>query len=295
MKLALANTSLPGLSFESVCETARELGFRGLLLSPASISPQNDASRLGPGYGEYLLEAAQFHDLTIVGFQNLLDDTENIDPGPFSLVTADSDTQERTRLYLNHLAEICYAMEGQTMILGSARERNLDQNGALDEAAQHLATTVANLAEICAPCGITIALDPIPYTETNLLTSAREASILQKFIAHPSSRLQLNTRALAKELNPQTPGTPTPSGVVPTDQQIGQYARDLIHFHRERLAHFQIEASTTLNLRPYLLALHEIDYRGWVSVQVPAEAENPQKHIVRTLTEFRKLNSANSC
>lgn len=289
MKFALCNTSLPDLSFDAQCEAAARMGFHGMMLSPASVSPQKDATRLEPSYGEYLLETAQFHGLTIAGFRNLLNESEGVGKTPLAPGSSDSAVHAATLSYLEHLLGICYAMEGTVMVLGSAKERRVPPHQTVDETANATADLLRKTATLAAPFGITIAVDPIPYHETNFVTSAREAAILQGLIAHPHCRLQLGSVGLQKELDASTPGAPTPEGITPSESQIAHYSRELIHFHRERLCHFHLLAEAGQELLPFALALREIHYKGWIAIEVPPGIAAPSELARETLAQLRKL------
>lgn len=289
MKFALCNDSLPGLSFDAQCEAAAQAGFQGMMVSPASVSPQKDATRLEPSYGEYLLETAQFHGISIAGFYGLLDHTGSIRSAPLQLGSLQAATSGATLAYLSHLLRICYAMEGSVMVLGSAEERSLPRGQTLDNTAKAAATLLRQLATLAQPLDIAIALDPIPFTQTDFVTSGREAAILQTLVDHPACQLELGTAALLEELNPLTPGTPTPEGVTPTATQRLHYAGEVIRFHKERLSHFQITSRKDLDLAPFALALREISFSQWVSIKVMPDQESPLQMAQESLTQMRKL------
>lgn len=289
MKFALCNASLPGLSFDEQCEMAAQLGFDGMMVSPASVSPQKDATRLEPSYGEYLLETAQFHGLTIAGFHQLLDLTGDIRSAPLVLGSSDDSIRAATVAYLSHLLKICYAMEGSVMVIGSAKERAVPSGQSLDETAESAASLLREVATLAERLGVTLAIDPLPFSETDFITSAREATIFQGLVDHPSCQLQLGTAGLAEELNPETPGTPTPAGVTPSETQIAHYTRELIHFHHERLCHFHIVAEAGLDLLPFALSLREVGYSDWVSITVSPGSESPREIAFETLVQLRKF------
>lgn len=276
MKFAICNETFQDRSFVEQCETAAALGYTGLEIAPFTISPQNDATRLDASYGEYLLETAQFHGLEIVGLHWLLAKTEELNAGKgFHLTSPDDALRAATLHYVKHLADLCYAMEGQVMVWGSPQQRNLESDWSLDECAHRAADLLREAAEYCAPKGITIALEPLGYPETNFLTSARETAILLNLVDHPNCQLHLDVKAMSYELDHATPGSPTPGDITPTREQIDGYMGELVRHHRKRLAHFHANDPNLLgpgmgevDHSPAAAALREIDYQGWVSVEV---------------------------
>lgn len=293
MKFAICNETFQDRSFVEQCETAAALGYTGLEIAPFTIAPRNDATRLDASYGEYLLETAQFHGLEILGLHWLLAKTEALNGGRgFHLTSPDDELRSATLKYVKHLADLCYAMEGTVMVWGSPQQRNVEANWSIDDAAHRAADLLRELADYCKPLGITIALEPLGHPETNFLTSARETAILLNLIDHPNCQLHLDVKAMSYELDQATPGSPTPPDVTPTREQIDSYMGDLVRHHHHRLAHFHANDPNLLgpgmgavNHAPVAQALREIDYQGWVSVEVFKYEPSPNE-IARESSKY---------
>lgn len=293
MKFAICNETFRDRPFVQQCETAAALGYTGLEIAPATIAPKQDATRLDASYGEYLLETAQFHGLEIVGMHRLLSGTESLNDGQgFHLTSPFNDLREATLRYLKHLADVCYAMEGSVMVWDCAAQRNLKPEWSVDDAAHHAADLARELAEYCQALNISIAVKPFAHSETNFLTSAREAAIFLDLVNHPNCRLNLDLKAMAHELDHATPGSPTPENIQPTCEQIDGYMGELIRHHRERLVHFHANDSDLLgpgmgniDHTPSAQALREINYSGWVSVEVFSTEPSPNE-VARLAIEY---------
>ena len=297
MKFAICNETFQDRPFVQQCETAAALGYTGLEIAPFSIAPQHDATRLDPSYGEYLLETAQFHGLKIVGLHQLLVKTEALNGGKgFHLTSSDDEMRAATLKYFKHLADLCYAMEGTVMVWDSPQQRNLEPDWAIDESAHRAADLLREAAEYCKPLGITIALAPLGHPETNFLTSARETAILLNLVDHPHCQLQLDVKAMSHELDQETPGSPTPDGLTPTREQIDGYMGELVRHHRERLAHFHANDPNLLgpgmgevDHSAVAAALREIDYQGWVSVEVFKYTPSPNEISQQSIEYLQKV------
>ena len=98
------------------------------------------------------------------------------------------------------------------------------------------------------------ALEPLGPQETNFLVTTPQAIELAERIASPHVRLHLDCKAMATEAEP-----------IP--ELICKYRRELVHFHAND-PNRQGPGFGSLDFRPILRALGEIDYRGWVSVEV---------------------------
>lgn len=293
MKFAICNETFGDRPFVQQCETAVASGYTALEISPASIAPQGDATKLDPSYGEYLLETAQFHGLEIAGLHRLLAHTEQLNEGKgFHLTSPDDQLRAATVDYVKHLADICYAMEGKVMVWCSPKQRNLEPEWSLDDAAYRSAEVLREVAAYCEPLGITLALEPIGHPDTNFISSAREAGILLNLIDHANCKLSLSVRALAYELDHATPGSPTPPDINATREQIEAYMASLVQHHHGRLAHFHANDYNLLgpgmgevNHEQVAQALRAIDYQGWVSVEVFKHEPSPNE-IARQSIEY---------
>lgn len=297
MKFALCNETFQDRSFEDQCETIASLGYTGVEVAPFTISPGGDALRLEPAYGEYLLSTAQFYGLQIVGLHWLLAKTEQLNGGRgFHLTSPDDEQRAATLAYTKHLIDLCYAMEGTIMVWGSPQQRNLDPDWSIDDAAKRAADLLHEAAEYAGRRGITIAMEPLGHVETNFLTSAREAAILIKLVDHPHCQLHLDVKAMSYELDALTPGTPTPEGITPTREQIDHYMGELVKHHKGRLAHFHANDPNLLgpgmgevNHTAVAQALREIDYQGWVSVEVFKYEPSPDEIARKSLDYLKKV------
>jgi sugar phosphate isomerase/epimerase len=101
---------------------------------------------------------------------------------------------------------------------------------------------------------VTLALEPLGPQEGNFLVTTREAVQLAEQIGSGQVRLHLDCKAMATESEP-----------IP----------DLIRRYRDLMVHFHANDPNRrgpgfgeLDFVPVLGALGEIDYRGWVSVEV---------------------------
>lgn len=297
MKFAICNETFQDRPFVQQCETAAALGYTGLEIAPFTIAPNHDATRLDPSYGEYLLETAQFHGLEIVGLHWLLAKTDHLNDGKgFHLTSPDDELRAATLKYTKHLVDLCYAMEGSVMVWGSPQQRSLAESWSIDDSAHRAADLLREVAEYCEPLGITLAMEPLGHQETNFLTSARETAILLNLVDHPNCQLHLDVKAMSYELDRETPGSPTPEGLVPTREQIDGYMGELVRHHKHRLAHFHANDPNLLgpgmgavDHTAAAAALREIGYQGWVSVEVFKYEPSPNEIAGQSMDYLRKV------
>lgn len=140
------------------------------------------------------------------------------------------------------------------MVLGSPLQRNLLPGVSYADAEQYAAEVLGAAMPACADNGVTIALEPLGPAEGDFMLTAESAIRLAKMVDSPQCKLHLDVKAMSSEVKP-----------IP----------DIIRDSREWLVHFHANDPNKLgpgmgdvDFTPIFVALKEIDYSGWVSVEV---------------------------
>jgi sugar phosphate isomerase/epimerase len=97
-------------------------------------------------------------------------------------------------------------------------------------------------------------MEPLAPQETDFVQTAADAVRLAEMIGSPQIRLHLDCKAMSSES-------------IPIPELIRRHRSMLIHFHAND-PNLQGPGFGELDFLPILRALGEIDYRGWVSVEV---------------------------
>jgi sugar phosphate isomerase/epimerase len=247
MKLAICNETFQDWPFEKAFGFAAECGYTGIEMAPFTIADYvTDISAEKRAEVRKLAESA---GLEIVGVHWLLANTEG-----FYLTAPDDEVRLNTAEYLGHLARFCADLGGRVLVLGSPQQRNLLPGVGAAEAMQHLADVLIRALPVLEETGVVVALEPLGPEWTNFMCTAAEAVELAETIGSPHVRLHLDCKSMSSELDP-----------IP----------ELIRRHGSMLAHFHANDPNSqgpgfgdLQFEPILEALGEIDYRGWVSVEV---------------------------
>ena len=170
------------------------------------------------------------------------------------MTTADADVRRKTTEYFGHLARFCADLGGKVMVCGSPQQRSLLPGISHDEAMKYAADVFSAAVPALEENDVIIALEPLAPSETDFMQTAADAVQLAEMIGSPQVRLHLDCKAMSSE------STPIP---------------DLIRQNRALLAHFHANDPNLqgpgfgdLDFIPVLQALGEIDYQGWVSVEV---------------------------
>ncbi len=248
MKFAICNEIYGTESLESVCEDAAAAGYVGLEIAPFTLADykidlhdENSAKAFGNTLRSFGLEP--------IGLHWLLAKTEG-----FHLTRPDDEVNQRTADYLIELARFCAAMGGQVMVFGSPQQRNLRAGESRTEALSRAAALCRQVCQVAGPLGLTLALEPLGEIETNFLNTAAETIEFIQQVDHPACSLLLDVKAMSAE-------------VLSIPEIIEASKEHLTHFHAND-PNLRGPGQGEVNFRPIAQKLTEINYTGYVSVEV---------------------------
>jgi sugar phosphate isomerase/epimerase len=247
MKFAICNETFQDWPFDRAFAFAAECGYTGIEIAPFTIA--NYATEITPNRRAEVCRQADAAGLEVIGLHRLLAKTQG-----FYLTSPDPEVRCKTSGYLGELARLCADLGGKVMVLGSPQQRNLLPGVSLAEATDYAADVIGGALPVLEETGTVLAVEPLGPLEGNFLVSTQEAVDLIGRIGSPNVRLHLDCKAMA-----------TASEPIP--QTIARHHALLAHFHAND-ANRQGPGFGDVDFVPILAALGQVDYRGWVSVEV---------------------------
>ena len=247
MKYAICNETFQDWPFEKAFAYAQSIGYTGVEIAPFTLA--GAPAELDADYRNTLRQQIKDAGLECVGLHWLLAKTTG-----FYLTTPDEAVRKITSERLAELAQLCRDLDGSIMVLGSPLQRNLLPGVTHDQAMDYAADTIRRAMPVLEDCGITLALEPLAQTEGVFLNTAALGIELAEKVASPNCRLHLDVKAMSGETTP-----------IP----------EIIQASRDWIAHFHANDPNLLGpgmgevvFDPIFQALKDIDYQGWVSVEV---------------------------
>ncbi|MEE8468253.1 MAG: sugar phosphate isomerase/epimerase family protein [Planctomycetota bacterium] len=268
MKFAICNETYKGWSLEATAEHAAATGFDGLELAPFTLA--EDPSTLTEGDAASLGEVVRAAGLEVTGLHWLL-----LAPKGLHLTTPDEKVRERTVAFAQHLARLCAAMGGHVLVWGSPAQRSLDPTWEREEATERAADAVRAVAEVAGPLGVTVAMEPLPPSYTNFLSSAEEGRAFLRRVDHPACRLHLDVNAMSHEEHP-----------IP--DVIRASAEELFYFHANDPCLLG-PGMGEVDYGPIRTALEDVGYDGWMSVEVFDYDPGPERIATESLQYLRSV------
>jgi sugar phosphate isomerase/epimerase len=247
MNYAICNETFEGWEHSRICARIAELGYTGLEMAPFTLAPRiTDVSATRRAE---LRQQAEVAGVQIIGLHWLLARTEG-----FHLTAADSATRKRTGEYLAELARAASEMGGEILVLGSPLQRNVPAGYTRTQAEDFAIDTLSHCLPALESSKVVLCLEPLTSAETNFMTTAAEGVAIIRRLQHPFVKLHLDVKAMSVETSP------TP---------------DVIRANREFLRHFHANDPNkrgpgfgSTDFKPIFQALRDVNYTGWVSVEV---------------------------
>lgn len=252
----MCNEFCQGWELEQCLELAARCGYEGLELAPFTIAPS--VTEIDAAQRQEIRQAAARHGLDIVGLHWLL-----VSPEGLHTNHPDADIRRRTREYFEALVHFCGDVGGDRMVIGSPKQRSVLDGETYEDTFARTVELYQAIAPLAAERGVMLAMEPLARTETNFLTSMAETRTLVEAVDHPSFRLILDCKAMSDEDRP----------IPDIIREAGEY---LVHFHAND-PNLRYPGAGDLDFHPILAALDEIEYDGWVSIEVFDFNDSPEE------------------
>lgn len=256
MKFAICNETFSDWPFDKAFGFARECGYTGIEIAPFTL--HTDARQITPQRRREVRRQADDAGLDIVGLHWLLAKTEGL-----YLTTPDTDVRQATTRYLEELARLCRDLGGTIMVFGSPLQRNLLSGVGHEDGMKYAAEVFQAAMPVLEDLNVTLAVEALGPAEGDFLLTAADGIRLIEMVGSPNCRLHLDCKAMSTEDRP-------------ISEIIRGSAPWLAHFHAND-PNRQGPGMGDLEFPPILEALGEIDYRGWVSVEVFDYSPGPER------------------
>lgn len=222
--------------------------------------PEHIAEAAALGYDYVELAASSIMAMDEAGVQDVKNQLEAANtqaeafnvlfPGTFRLIQGTPD--EEIRAYLRETMRRIGGLGGRTVVFGSGGARRVPEGISYGEAFRRLADVCRMIGDAAAEEGITAAVEPLRYEETNIINTLSEGAALEAAADHP------NVRLLADAYHVWCNGEP-----VSQIQVIGRFA----HIHISAVGRGVPVDEELPRYQEFLSALRSAGYDGRISVE----------------------------
>ncbi len=247
MKFAICNETFQDWPVEKAFALAAECGYTGIEIAPFTLA--NYVTDVPASRRDEVRRQAEAAGLEVVGIHWLLAKTDG-----FYLTSPERDVRAKTAGYFRELARFCADLGGRVMVCGSPQQRNLLPGVSHAQAMDYAREVFSELIPALEAHDVVLAFEPLAPSETDFIQTAAAGVELIEAVGSSRFRLHLDCKAMSSE-----------SATIP--ELIRRHDRLLAHFHAND-PNLQGPGFGALDFRPIFEALGEVDYRGWVSVEV---------------------------
>ena len=271
MRFAICNEIFQGWATDTVLEYCAEIGYQGIEIAPFTLA--KSAGEISPSQRRSLRESAARAGVEICGLHWLLARTEG-----FHLNHPDAAVRERTARYLCDLVDCCADLGGKTLVLGSPQQRNVLPGLTASQARDFATQTLSEAVQRAETHELVICFEPLSPAETNFINTAAEAIAFAQQFNSAAMKIVLDVKAMCSEPEP-----------IPNI--IRQSWPHFAHFHAND-KNLKGPGFGEVAFEPIAAALSEVNYQGWVSVEVFKFEEGPEVIASRSLEYLRRTFGA---
>ena len=256
MKLAICNETFRGWEWEPTLECAARLGYDGLEVAPFTLA--DHAAKITAQQRRDYRNSARKAGVEIIGIHWLL-----IKPAGLYVTTPDDQLRTLTANYFVDLVRLCADLGGKVMVIGSPKQRNLLPGVTRERAMGYAEEVYGHALPEAERHGVTLAIEPLAPSETDFIRTAADGIELIERINHPNFRLHLDVKAMSG------------SETEPLPDVIKSSAKHLVHYHAND-PNLLGPGMGEVDHRPLVAALKEINYDGYLSVEVFDYSPGPE-------------------
>lgn len=270
MRYAICNETFEGWEHARICGYIRSLGYEGLEIAPFTLAGR--ITEVTSERRRELRDQAAAEGVEILGLHWLLARTTGL-----MLTSPDESTRRVTAAYIVELARACADLGGEILVFGSPAQRRIPAGANREQAAAWAVETFQLAADGIAECGVKLCLEPLSPPEADFINTAAEGEALLRRIDHPAFLLHLDVKAMSTE-------------PLSTPEVIRAHAKKMYHFHANDPNRRGPGFGAT-DFVPIFQALKDVNYRGWVSVEVFDYSPDPETIARESLRYMRECEA----
>lgn len=250
-KYALCNESLQEFSWPEQCEIIGAAGYDGVEIASFTLVKES-VEELTAAKRKQMVQDMKNAGIECAGLHWLLT------PPPHGLhfTTPDQQIRQKTVTYLGQLIDFCGDMGGKIMVFGSPPQRSTSQGISIEEATDYFADGLAKVADHAAERGVTILIEPLPKTSTDVVNTLEDAVKVIRKLNHPAISSMFDFHNTLDETEPFV-------------NLIEKYYDHIQHIHVQNMdGTLILSDKIPTEFMPVFRKLKELNFKKWVSLEV---------------------------
>jgi sugar phosphate isomerase/epimerase len=267
VKFAICNEIFQDWSLEDTFAFIGKTGYDAVEIAPFTIA--KDVTQIPPQRRSEIKAIAKSNRIAISGIHWVLVQTEGL-----HLTHPDPQVRARTAKYFCDLVDFCGDLGGETIVVGSPKQRNLEPGVEFAQGWEWATAVFRDAVMRAEQRGITICFESLAPSETNFINTAAQAIEFVQQLHTPHFKIILDVKAMCSESKP-----------IP--QIIRESWPNFAYFHAND-RNLKGPGFGDVDFKPIAATLKEVGYMGYVSVEVFKFDEGPQVIAARSLENLRR-------
>lgn len=250
-RYAMCNEAFEGHPFDQACRVLRRAGYTGIEIAPFTLAA--DPLDVTPAQRESYRTIMADEGLDFVGLHWLL-----VTPKQIHVSTPDRHLREQSWQYVSNLVDLCADLAGNKqsngiMVFGSPKQRSSTGGLTPAEAKRNFIDGLASVAPHAAERGVTILMEALPHSQSDVVHTLAEAAEVVREINSPAVRTMFDSHNAEDETEPH-------------DRLIEKYFDMIRHVHVNEMDGSH-PGTGNYDFAGIFRALHRLDYQGWISLE----------------------------
>lgn len=245
---AICNEVYKGWDFRDACKSIRSAGYTGIEIAPFTLA--DDPSTITPERRRECVAIMADEGLEFVGLHWLM-----VAPNGLHVTTPDHALRARSWEHIRTSIDLCADLmqSGGVMIFGSPKQRSSVGGLSAQEATRNYVNGLRSVAKHAEMRGVTLLIEALPPTDTDVVTTLDEAAAWVKEIDSPSIQTMFDSHNAVMEAEPHA---------------------TLVERHFPLIRHVHVNemdgkhpSKGNYDFKPVLRALRDRNYSGWISME----------------------------
>ncbi|MFH1825165.1 MAG: sugar phosphate isomerase/epimerase family protein [Candidatus Firestonebacteria bacterium] len=268
IKYGLCSEIFKEWEWEKTCKYVSKIGYHGIEIAPFVFA--ESVTQIDSKKRKEIKDISKKYNLEITGLHWLL-----TSPKGLYITTIDSDLREKTKNYFFELIKFCSDLGGRIMVIGSPKQRNIPEDMTYEEAWKISKDFFNDCSKIAKKESVYLCLEPLPIDETNIFTTVEEVVKFVKEINHPNFKMIVDVKSMSAEGKPIS--------------ALIKSAKDFVlHIHAND-SNRRGPGFGNTDFIPIAKALKDINYNGYLSVEVFDFTPNPETIAEKSLEYLKSI------
>lgn len=272
-RFATCNELFQKMPLAEMCRAVRELGYEGFEMAPFTLG--EDPAALTAAQRVDARQVISDEGLEFVGLHWLL-----MAPAGLQIVTNDAAVRQRSWNYVRLLIDLCAdlatpgARHRPVVVFGSPKQRSSVPGSTAVEAVGYFKTGMADVAAHAEARGVTLLVEALSPSQTDVVTSLAEAVAMVREIGSPAVQTMFDVHNAIDETEPHT-------------VLIERYFSHIKHVHVNEMDGRE-PGMGDYDFLKLLRQLADLKYDGWVSLEAFDFSRDPREVAARALETLKK-------